>query len=116
MQTDKMTYTLNYPIDKVWNKIYETRKKVVYRHEKLIEVWLKEKKFEKLEYFLEDKSQKITMKIDFIEKDNTTILDIFCEIKSRSIVKDIFLYLSINVKKEINEYIKQVEKELENEI
>ncbi len=44
MQRDRIKYTLNYPIEKVWNKVYENRKKVVYRHEKLIEVWIKEEK------------------------------------------------------------------------
>ncbi len=116
MQRDRIKYTLSYPIEKVWNKVYENRKKVVYRHEKLIEVWVKEQKYEKLSYFLEDREQKITMNILFESKENITMLDIDCEIKSRNMVKDLFLYLSVNVKKELDQFISRVEKELENEV
>lgn len=44
MEYAKFDYTLKYNKEEIYKAIIKTRRKVVFRNEKLIEVWLKEKK------------------------------------------------------------------------
>lgn len=113
MEFEKVKYILEYNKKEVFEKILKTRQKIVFRNEKLIEVWLKEEKYSKISYFMEDKTKKILVNIDLeeIEKNKTSIV-IECEYKKRAVVLDIFSYLIINVKKEIDEYINELKKEL----
>lgn len=113
MEFEKNEYILDYNIKEVFEAIIKTRKEIVFKNEKLIEVWLEKKEYEFISYFMEDKFKKITINIHLkkIENSKTNVV-IECEYKKRSVVADIFSYLMINVKIQINEYIDNLKKEL----
>ena len=113
MEFEKIEYVLDYDIKRVFNVILKTRRNIVFKNEKLIEVWLKKMEYEFISYFMEDKAKKITITIRLKKLQNTkTSILIECEYKKRSVVADVFSYLLINVTKQINEYIENVKKEL----
>lgn len=113
MEFEKIEYVLDYDIKRVFNVILKTRRNIVFKNEKLIEVWLKKIEYEFISYFMEDKAKKITITIRLKKLQNTkTSILIECEYKKRSVVADVFSYLLINVTKQINEYIENVKKEL----
>ena len=113
MEFEKIEYVLDYDIKRVFNVILKTRRNIVFKNEKLIEVWLKKMEYEFISYFMEDKAKKITITIRLKKLQNTkTSILIECEYKKRSVVADVFSYLLINVTKQINEYIENVKKVL----
>ena len=114
MEYAKFDYTLKYNKEEIYKAIIKTRRKVVFRNEKLIEVWLKEKKYEKISIFMEDKTKKIGVDFEIKEiASGKCKLYITYEYKKRSVVLDVFSYLIVNIKREIEDYIKILEKELE---
>jgi len=113
MEYAKFDYTLKYNKEEIYKAIIKTRRKVVFRNEKLIEVWLKEKKYEKISIFMEDKTKKIGVDFEIKEiASGKCKLYITYEYKKRSVVLDVFSYLIVNIKREIEDYIKILEKEL----
>ena len=64
---------------------------------------------------MEDRYKKITVEV-FLKAidDFTTSVEIACEYKRRSVVLDVFSFLTINVKNEIDEYILKLKKELKS--
>ena len=118
MEYLKTKYVLKYNIKDVYINILKTRKEIVFRNSRLIEVYLKEDKYNKISYFMEDRYKKITVEV-FLKAidDFTTSVEIACEYKRRSVVLDVFSFLTINVKNEIDEYILKLKKGVEvNEI
>lgn len=115
MEYLKTKYVLKYNIKDVYINILKTRKEIVFRNSRLIEVYLKEDKYNKISYFMEDRYKKITVEI-FLKAidDFTTSVEIACEYKRRSVVLDVFSFLTINVKNEIDEYILKLKKELKS--
>lgn len=113
MQLDNLVYIFKYDINLVFNKIYQTRKQVVYRNDKLIETMVENIENKRLHYLLEDKERKIEVDMIFNEELGETIIDITCSVKLRNIVKDLFSYLSINIKKDFDEYMEKIKGELD---
>ncbi len=115
MEYLKTKYVLKYNIKDVYINILKTRKEIVFRNSRLIEVYLKEDKYNKISYFMEDRYKKITVEV-FLKAidDFTTSVEIACEYKRRSVVLDVFSFLTINVKNEIDEYILKLKKELKS--
>lgn len=58
MEFEKIEYVLDYDIKRVFNVILKTRRNIVFKNEKLIEVWLKKMEYEFISYFMEDKAKK----------------------------------------------------------
>lgn len=115
MEYLKTKYVLKYNIKDVYINILKTRKEIVFRNSRLIEVYLKEDKYKKISYFMEDRYKKITVEVFLKAIDNfTTSVEIACEYKRRSVVLDVFSFLTINVKNEIDEYILKLKKELKS--